>query len=93
MEKKKSICDVIDCTRASLWRLWKAISDTSVFRLDVRKEAERKSDGFIPGTVLIDIQKPDFEQKAYAVLPKDRTITVMYYFAPSEQPEYSGGYM
>lgn len=54
----------------------KSISDTSVFRLDVRTEEERQSDGYIPGTVLIDIQNPDFEQKADAILPKDRTIAV-----------------
>lgn len=54
----------------------KAIADTSIFRLDVRTEEERHSDGFIPGSVMIDVQKDDFLEKAQAVLPKDRTIAV-----------------
>lgn len=53
-----------------------AIADTSVFRLDVRSEQERKDDGFIPGTVCIDVQKEDFLSKACEILPKDRTIAV-----------------
>lgn len=53
-----------------------AIADTNVFRLDVRTEEERHTDGFIPGTVVIDIQKDDFIDKAQAVLPKGRTIAV-----------------
>lgn len=54
----------------------KAIADTSVFRLDVRTEEERRTDGFIPGTVMIDVQKDDFTEKACEILPKDRTIAV-----------------
>lgn len=54
----------------------KAIADTSVFRLDVRTEEERKADGFIPGTVMIDVQKSDFLEKASRILPKDKTIAV-----------------
>lgn len=54
----------------------KAIADTSVFRLDVRTEEERKTDGFIPGTVMIDILKADFVERACVILPKDRTIAV-----------------
>lgn len=54
----------------------KAIADTSVFRLDVRTEEERHADGFIPGTVMIDVQKDDFIETAQALLPKDRTIAV-----------------
>lgn len=54
----------------------KAIADTSIFRLDVRTEEERHSDGFIPGSVMIDVQKDDFLEKAQVVLPKDRTIAV-----------------
>lgn len=53
-----------------------AIADTSVFRLDVRSEEERKDDGFIPGTVCIDVQKEDFLSKACEMLPKDKTIAV-----------------
>lgn len=54
----------------------KAIADTNVFRLDVRTEEERHADGFIPGTIMIDIQKDDFVEKAREILPKDRTIAV-----------------
>lgn len=54
----------------------KAIADTSVFRLDVRTEEERKADGVIPGTVMIDVQKSDFLEKASRILPKDKTIAV-----------------
>jgi len=54
----------------------KAIADTSVFRLDVRTMEERRDDGYIPGTVMIDVQKDDFIEKASEILPKDRTIAV-----------------
>lgn len=54
----------------------KAIADTSVFRLDVRSSEERLTDGYIPGTVMIDVQKDDFIEKACEILPKDRTIAV-----------------
>lgn len=54
----------------------KAIADTNVFRLDVRTDEERHADGFIPGTVMIDVQKPDFIEKAKETLPMGRTIAV-----------------
>ena len=54
----------------------KAIADTSVFRLDVRTDEERHTDGFIPGTIMIDVQKDDFLEKAREMLPKGRTIAV-----------------
>lgn len=54
----------------------KAIADTSVFRLDVRTMEERRDDGYIPGTIMIDVQKDDFIEKAGKILPKDRTIAV-----------------
>lgn len=53
----------------------KAIADTAIVRLDVRT-AEEFADGHIEGTLNIDVLKEDFEQKAVASLPKDRTIAV-----------------
>lgn len=53
----------------------KAIEDTLVVRLDVRT-AEEYATGHIAGTRNIDVLKPDFESKATATLPKDRTIAV-----------------
>lgn len=53
----------------------KAIEDTAVVRLDVRT-AEEYADGHIANTIHIDVLKSDFEQKALATLPKDKTIAV-----------------
>lgn len=53
----------------------KAIADSSVVRLDVRT-AEEFAEGHIEGTLNIDVLKDDFEKKATASLPKDRTIAV-----------------
>ncbi|MCQ2146176.1 MAG: rhodanese-like domain-containing protein [Bacteroidales bacterium] len=53
-----------------------ALQDSSVVRLDVRSEQERKDDGFIPGTVCIDVQEDDFLLKACEILPKEKTIAV-----------------
>ena len=47
----------------------KIIADTTVVRLDVRTAEE-----FAAGH--IDVLKPDFEQKACEVLPKDKVIAV-----------------
>lgn len=52
-----------------------AIADTAVVRLDVRT-AEEYADGHIANTLNIDVLKDDFEQKALAALPKDKTIAV-----------------
>ena len=53
----------------------KAIADTAIVRLDVRT-AEEFADGHIEGSLNIDVLKEDFEQKAVASLPKDKTIAV-----------------
>lgn len=53
----------------------KVIADTSVVRLDVRT-AEEFADGHIENAINIDVLKSDFEQKALATLPKDKTIAV-----------------
>lgn len=53
----------------------KAIEDTTIVRLDVRT-AEEYAEGHIANTINIDVLKDDFEPKAVAALPKDRTIAV-----------------
>lgn len=53
----------------------KAIEDTMVVRLDVRT-AEEYAEGHIANTLNIDVLKDDFESKAVAALPKNRTIAV-----------------
>lgn len=53
----------------------KAIEDTTIVRLDVRT-AEEYADGHIANTINIDVRKSDFEQKAVAELPKDKTIAI-----------------
>ena len=53
----------------------KAIEDTTIVRLDVRT-AEEYADGHIEKALNIDVLKSDFEQKAVAVLPKNKTIAV-----------------
>ncbi|MBO4842966.1 MAG: rhodanese-like domain-containing protein [Bacteroidales bacterium] len=53
----------------------KAISDKEVIRVDVRSQEEWE-EGHIPGSIVIDVQKDDFLEKARALLPKDKTIAV-----------------
>ena len=53
----------------------KAIEDTTIVRLDVRT-AEEYADGHIEKALNIDVLKSDFEQKAVAALPKNKTIAV-----------------
>ena len=53
----------------------KAIADKEVVRVDVRSQEEWEA-GHIPGSVVIDVQKDDFLDKAKAILPKDKTIAV-----------------
>lgn len=53
----------------------KAIEDTTIVRLDVRT-AEEYAEGHIEKTINIDVLKNDFEDKAVATLPKDKTIAV-----------------
>lgn len=52
-----------------------AIADTAIVRLDVRT-AEEYAEGHIANAINIDVLKDDFEQKAVATLPKDRTIAI-----------------
>ena len=51
------------------------IADTAVIRLDVR-QLQEFNEGHIPGAAVIDVLQPDFEEKALARLPKDRTIAL-----------------
>lgn len=53
----------------------KAIEDSAIVRLDVRT-AEEFADGHIAEAINIDVLKDDFESKATAILPKDKTIAV-----------------
>ena len=53
----------------------KAISDTSVVRLDVRSIDEFAS-GHIAKAINIDVMKDDFTTKATSLLPKDKTIAL-----------------
>lgn len=53
----------------------RVIQDTSVCLLDVRTEKEY-AEGHIEGSVCIDVTRPDFMEKAAALLPKDRTVAL-----------------
>ena len=53
----------------------KAISNTSVVRLDVRSIDEYAS-GHIAKAINIDVMKDDFKTKATSLLPKDKTIAL-----------------
>ena len=53
----------------------KAIADPNVIRVDVRSQ-EEWDEGHIPRSIVIDVQKDDFLEKAKALLPKDKTIAV-----------------
>ena len=53
----------------------KVIADTAVIRLDVRT-AEEYAEGHIDNAINIDVLKDDFESKATATLPKDKTIAL-----------------
>ena len=53
----------------------KAIADKDVIRVDVRSQEEWE-EGHIPGSIVIDVQKDDFLEKARELLPKDKTIAV-----------------
>jgi len=76
------LCSLIGCNALteefrslSVEEYAKAIEDTTVVRLDVRT-AEEYADGHIENALNIDVLKDDFEQKAVATLPKERTIAV-----------------
>jgi rhodanese-related sulfurtransferase len=53
----------------------RVIADTTVVRLDVRT-AEEFAEGHIQRAINMDVMKADFEQKAEATLPKEKTIAV-----------------
>lgn len=53
----------------------KAIEDTMVVRLDVRTP-EEYAEGHIEKSLNIDVLNSNFETKALATLPKDKTIAV-----------------
>ena len=53
----------------------KVIADTAVVRLDVRT-ADEHAEGHIDNAINIDVLKDDFESKATATLPKDKTIAL-----------------
>lgn len=76
------LCGLIGCNAQtegfkslSVEEYAKAIEDTAIVRLDVRS-AEEYADGHITNTINIDVLKSDFENKAVATLPKDKTIAV-----------------
>ena len=76
------LCSLLGCnaqtegfTSLSVEDYAKAIEDTAIVRLDVRT-AEEFAEGHIANTLNIDVLKEDFESKAVAVLPKDKTIAV-----------------
>ena len=54
---------------------FKSLSRKDVVRLDVRTSAEF-AEGHIENAINIDVLKSDFEEKATAVLSKDKTIAV-----------------
>ena len=53
----------------------KVIADTDVVRLDVCT-ADEYAEGHIDNAINIDVLKDDFESKATATLPKDKTIAL-----------------
>ena len=74
------LCSLLGCnaqtegfTSLSVEDYAKAIEDTAIVRLDVRT-AEEFAEGHIANTLNIDVLKEDFESKAVAVLPKNKTI-------------------
>ena len=76
------LCSLLGCSAQtdgfkslSVEEYAKAIEDTTVVRLDVRS-AEEYADGHIANAMNIDVLKSDFEEKALASLPKDRTIAI-----------------
>ena len=68
-------CQAQDFRSVEVAEFAAVIADTSVIRLDVRSLQEF-TDGHIPGAAIIDVLQPDFEDKALARLPKDRTIAL-----------------
>lgn len=76
------LCNLLGCTAQQqnfesldVEAFEKAISDTSVVRLDVRSIDEYAS-GHIAKAINIDVMKDDFKTKATSLLPKDKTIAL-----------------
>ena len=76
------LCNLLGCTAQqqnfeslNVEAFEKAISDTSVVRLDVRSIDEYAS-GHIAKAINIDVMKDDFKTKATSLLPKDKTIAL-----------------
>ena len=76
------LCNLLECTAQqqkfeslNVEAFEKAISDTSVVRLDVRSIDEYAS-GHIAKAINIDVMKDDFTTKATSLLPKDKTIAL-----------------
>ena len=76
------LCNLLGCTAQQqnfesldVEAFEKAISDTSVVRLDVRSIDEYAS-GHIAKAINIDVMKDDFTTKATSLLPKDKTIAL-----------------
>lgn len=51
------------------------LTDTAVVRLDVRT-ADEYAEGHIVGTMNLDVLRPDFESRALAELPREKTVAV-----------------
>ncbi len=77
-----ALCSIMGCTAQdkdfeslNTEDFERLISDTSVVRLDART-IEEYAEGHIAHAVNIDVTGDDFESKATALLPKDKTIAV-----------------
>ena len=74
------LCNLVGCTAQNqkyesldVEAFEKAISDTSVIRLDVRT-AEEYQGGHIAGAINIDVLNNDFQSAPISLLPKYKTI-------------------
>lgn len=77
-----ALCGLVSCTAQttafkslSVEEFEQIISDDAIVRLDVRTPQEY-ADGHIVSAINIDVQGSDFDAKAEATLPKDKTIAV-----------------
>lgn len=77
-----ALCGLFSCTAQtadfkslSVEEFEQTISDAAVVRLDVRTP-EEYAEGHLVSAINIDVQSDDFDAKASATLPKDKTIAV-----------------
>lgn len=77
-----ALCGLVGCTAQtadfkslSVDDFEQTISDAAIVRLDVRTPQEY-AEGHISSAINIDVQSTDFDAKASATLPKDKTIAV-----------------